>query len=55
MWVAEFPPCHPMCLAQWNDGKIILTSLQYQQFDAREGEGRVEGNNDSRSSYWWQE
>ena len=21
--VEEFPPCHPMCLAQWNDGKII--------------------------------
>ena len=21
--VDEFPPCHPMCLDQWNDGKII--------------------------------
>ena len=39
VWVAEVPPtervdefcpCHPMCLAQWNDGKIILTSLPYQ-------------------------
>ena len=27
--VDEFPPCHPMCLAQWNDDKIILTSLRY--------------------------
>ena len=28
--VDKFSPCHPMCLAQWNDGKIILTSLRYQ-------------------------
>ena len=28
--VDKFLPCHPMCLAQWNDGKISLMSLQYQ-------------------------
>ena len=27
--VEEFPPCHPMCLDQRNDGIIILMSLQY--------------------------
>ena len=25
----RIPPCHPVCLAQWNDGKIILMSLRY--------------------------
>ena len=23
-WVDKFPPCHPVCLAQWNDSKIIF-------------------------------
>ena len=37
--VDEFPPCHPMCLAQWNDGNqfdVITIIIWRKTFKEKE-------------------